>query len=105
MQGKDRLHFRRGRVQDMIAAGSVKAAMSLGKMILLGGFAGLFIACGASASSVAMHGMSNVGLQRFVGGSIFPVGLMVILLIGGELFTGDCLMVMGAMHKIFFGGQ
>ena len=85
--------------ENMIQAGVTKSKLPLGKMILLGIFAGLFIACGASASSVAMHAMTNVGLQRLVGGCIFPIGLMMIVLVGGELFTGDCLMVMGCVHK------
>ena len=85
--------------ENMIQAGVTKAKTPLGRMILLGIFAGMFIACGASASSVAMHAMSNVGLQRLVGGCIFPIGLMMIVLVGGELFTGDCLMVMGCVHK------
>lgn len=85
--------------KNMIQAGVTKAKTPLGRMILLGIFAGMFIACGASASSVAMHAMSNVGLQRLVGGCIFPIGLMMIVLVGGELFTGDCLMVMGCVHK------
>jgi formate/nitrite transporter len=61
----------------------------------------MFIACGASASSVAMHNISNVGVARLVGGCIFPVGLMMIIFIGGELFTGDCMMIMGCIHKKF----
>ena len=85
--------------ENMIQAGVGKATTPIGKLILLGIFAGMFIACGASASSVAMHAMSNVGLQRLVGGCIFPIGLMMIVLVGGELFTGDCLMVMGCIHK------
>lgn len=85
--------------KNMIQAGVTKAKTPLGRMILLGIFAGMFIACGASASSVAMHAMSNVGLQRLVGGCIFLIGLMMIVLVGGELFTGDCLMVMGCVHK------
>lgn len=84
-----------------IAAAKGKTELPLLRMILLGIFAGMFIACGASASSVAMHAISNVGLARLVGGAIFPVGLMMILLVGGELFTGDCLMIMGCMHKKF----
>jgi formate/nitrite transporter len=71
------------------------------RIILLGIFAGMFIACGASASSVAMHAISNVGLARLVAGCVFPVGLMMIVFVGGELFTGDCLMIMGCMHKEF----
>ena len=78
-----------------------KTELPLLRMILLGIFAGMFIACGASASSLAMHAISNVGLARLVAGSIFPVGLMMIVLVGGELFTGDCLMIMGCIHGKF----
>ena len=78
-----------------------KTGLPLLHMILLGIFAGMFIAGGASTSSVAMHAISNVGLARLVAGSIFPVGLMMIVLVGGELFTGDCLMIMGCVHGTF----
>ncbi len=78
-----------------------KTELSLLRMILLGIFAGMFIAGGASASSLAMHAISNVGLARLVAGAIFPVGLMMIVLVGGELFTGDCLMIMGCVHGKF----
>ena len=78
-----------------------KTELSLMRMILLGIFAGMFIAGGASASSLAMHAISNVGLARLVAGAIFPVGLMMIVLVGGELFTGDCLMIMGCVHGKF----
>ena len=82
-------------------AAAGKTRLSLLRMILLGILAGMFIAGGASASSVAMHAISNVGLARLVAGSIFPVGLMMIVLVGGELFTGDCLMIMGCVHGKF----
>ena len=78
-----------------------KTELPLLRMILLGIFAGMFIAGGASASSLAMHAISNVGLARLVAGAIFPVGLMMIVLVGGELFTGDCLMIMGCVHGKF----
>ena len=84
-----------------IAAAKGKTEIPLLRMILLGIFAGMFIACGASASSVAMHAIDNVGLARLTAGAIFPVGLMMIVFVGGELFTGDCLMIMGYMHKKF----
>lgn len=84
-----------------IAAAKGKTELPLYRVVLLGIFAGMFIACGASASSVAMHAISNVGLARLVAGCIFPVGLMMIVFIGGELFTGDCLMVMGCVHRKF----
>lgn len=84
-----------------IAAANTKTQTSMLRIILLGIFAGMFIACGASASSVAMHAISNVGLARLVAGCVFPIGLMMIVFVGGELFTGDCLMIMGCMHKEF----
>ena len=82
-----------------------KTELPLLRMILLGIFAGMFIAGGASASSLAMHAISNVGLARLVAGAIFPVGLMMIVLVGGELFTGDCLMIMGCVHGKFPAGK
>ena len=82
-----------------ITASHVKTMTPTVRMILLSVFAGMFIACGASASSVAMHAISNVGVARLVAGCVFPVGLMMIVFVGGELFTGDCLMIMGCMHK------
>ena len=84
-----------------ITAAKAKTELSFLRMILLGIFAGMFIACGASASSVAMHAISNVGLARLVAGCVFPIGLMMIVFVGGELFTGDCLMIMGCMHRKF----
>lgn len=84
-----------------IRAAKEKTRLSILPMILLGIFAGMFIACGASASSVAMHAISNVGLARLIAGCVFPVGLMMIVFVGGELFTGDCLMIMGCLHREF----
>lgn len=61
--------------------------------------AGAMIALGAAASSVAAHGIADVGLSRLVAGCVFPVGLMMVVLLGAELFTGDCLVAMGVMDK------
>lgn len=76
-----------------------KAALPIGKMILLGMLAGAFIALGAASSSTAAHTVANVGLCRLVSGCVFPVGLMLIVVCGGELFTGNCLMGMAALNK------
>lgn len=67
------------------------------KVALLGMLAGAFIAIGGQASNVAVHAMTNAGLAKTVAGTIFPVGLMLILIIGGQLFTGNCLLFMGAV--------
>lgn len=76
-----------------------KTVLPLGKMILLGIMAGAFIALGGAASSTAAHAIENVGLARAMAGMIFPVGLMLIVFLGGELFTGNCLIVMDVFAK------
>jgi formate/nitrite transporter len=68
-------------------------------MILLGILAGAFIAIGGEASNLAVHGIGDVGLARTLAGVIFPVGLMMIVLVGGELFTGNCMIIMAVMDK------
>lgn len=65
----------------------------------MGIMAGVCIALGAQSSNVAMHDISNVGLARLVAGCVFPVGLMMIVFIGGELFTGDCMMTMACIKR------
>ena len=86
-------------IDNNMKAGEGKAHLPLGKMILLGIMAGAFIALGGATSSTAAHAIDNVGLARFVAGIIFPVGLMIIVFVGGELFTGNCLIVMDVVGK------
>ena len=82
-----------------IKAGVTKANLNIWKMIFMGVRSGVFIAFGGEASNVAAHAITNVGLARVVAGLIFPVGLMMIVLVGGELFTGNCLLIMDIMDK------
>ena len=86
-------------IDNNMKAGEGKAHLPLGKMILLGIMAGAFIALGGATSSTAAHAIDKVGLARFVAGIIFPVGLMIIVFVGGELFTGNCLIVMDVVGK------
>lgn len=80
-------------------AGEGKANLPLGKMIILGIMAGAFIALGGATSSTAVHNITNVGLARTLAGAIFPVGLMMIVFVGGELFTGNCLLFMDVIGR------
>lgn len=80
-----------------------KSGQPFYKIVLLGMLAGAFIAIGGQASNVAVHNIANAGLAKVVAGTIFPVGLMLILIAGGQLFTGNCLLFMGAVDgKITF---
>lgn len=76
-----------------------KATTSKKKVFFMGIMAGVCIALGAQSSNVAVHDIANVGLARLVAGCVFPVGLMMIVFIGGELFTGDCMMTMACIKK------
>lgn len=69
------------------------------KLVIKSIFAGMMIALGAAGSQVASHTVSGVGLARLVTGFVFPMGLMMVVLTGAELFTGDCLMGMAAVRK------
>lgn len=62
-------------------------------------FSGLMVGTGAAISSVAAHSVTNVGLARLTAAVVFPVGLMMVILLGMELFTGDCLAIMGSFDK------
>ena len=84
-----------------VKAGEGKTQLALLKCILLGMMAGGFIAFGGATSNAAIHNISNQGLAKTLAGCIFPVGLMMIVFVGGELFTGDCLMIAGVCDKRF----
>lgn len=76
----------------MLSGMTAKADFSVAKMLLLGILAGAFIAFGAEASSLAAHNITATGLQRLIMGCVFPVGLIMVVLLGAELFTGNCMM-------------
>lgn len=82
-----------------IESSKAKAELPLIKMILLGMLAGMFVAIGAQTSSLASHDITNVGLARTLTGAIFPVGLMMIVLVGGELFTGNTMILNAVLQK------
>lgn len=83
-------------VKNTEGKGKAKKLTIFGKGIM----AGAMIAMGAAASSVAAHNISNVGIARLISGMVFPVGLMMVILLGAELFTGDCMMLVGVTRKV-----
>lgn len=76
-----------------------KVRLPLLEMILMGILAGAFVAVGAATSGTAVHDIANVGLGRMLSGVIFPVGLMMIVFLGGELVTGNCLIFLDVLGK------
>lgn len=76
-----------------------KANLRLGRMILMSMFAGMFIAIGAEGSNLAVHDIGNLGIAKTVAGCVFPVGLMMLSVIGAELFTGNCMMITAVVDR------
>ncbi|MDR1242270.1 MAG: formate/nitrite transporter family protein [Deltaproteobacteria bacterium] len=88
-------------------AGVKKADLGVARMLVLGILAGAFIAFAAEGSTMAafnwLSSPSTFGLGRFLAGLVFPTGLMLVVLAGGELFTGNALMCIAlAQRRITF---
>jgi formate/nitrite transporter len=76
-----------------------KVKQSILKICLLGIMAGAFIAFGAEASSAASYSISSTGLAKTLAGVIFPIGLMMIVIVGGHLFTSSCMNITAVFDK------
>ena len=75
------------------ATAGVKNSANIVNVILLSFLAGAYIAFGGLLAEVANAGMVAaglpIGLSKFVFGAVFPVGLIIVVLAGSELFTGN----------------
>ncbi|MGL6268386.1 MAG: formate/nitrite transporter family protein, partial [Chitinophagaceae bacterium] len=79
-----------------------KANLSILKMFLLGIFAGIFICLGAHGfilATAATSGGTDALVAKLIRASVFPVGLMLVILCGGEFFTGNNLLTLAWMDK------
>lgn len=85
-------------------AGVAKANLGKWRMLALAILAGAFIALGAMFATTATTGTAGnipFGLARLVGGLVFSLGLILVVIAGAELFTGNNLIVMAwASHKV-----
>ena len=79
-------------------AGVAKAQLPLGQMLTLAVLAGAFISFGAAAYLTVMTGADpGFGPARLLGGLVFSLGLILVIVGGAELFTGNALMVMAVV--------
>jgi formate transporter len=76
--------------------GVAKAGLSADKLLALGALAGAFIAMGAVFATTVTTGGSDLayGVGRLLGGLAFSLGLVLVVVAGAELFTGNNLVVM-----------
>jgi formate transporter len=72
--------------------GVAKAGMSTLRTFALAVLAGAFIALGALFATTAVAGSADVlpfGVQRLLAGLVFCLGLILVVVAGAELFTGN----------------
>lgn len=74
--------------------GVKKAAMAAVPTFVLAILAGSFIALGAVFSTTVTSGTLSFGMARMLGGITFSLGLILVVVGGAELFTGNNLIVM-----------
>lgn len=82
--------------------GVKKANSSLLQLLLLSILAGVYIAFGALFASILGTGTSGVwpyGFVKLLQGLVFSLGLILVLIGGSELFTGNNLMIIAWLEK------
>lgn len=84
-----------------IQTGIKKVSMKYSNQFILGILAGAFIAFAAEGSNMAAFNLfakpETYGLGKALAGSIFGTGLMLVMLAGGELFTGNTMILGGVL--------
>lgn len=76
--------------------GETKAGLDLPVMLVLGLLAGAYIAFGGLFATLAQAGAQDVlphGVAQVLAGLVFSLGLILVLVGGAELFTGNTLLV------------
>jgi formate/nitrite transporter len=82
--------------------GVAKATSPWFTVFILGILAGAYIAFGGLLSTSVTFDMAaktGLGFSKLVSGAVFSVGLMLVVIAGGELFTGNNLMVSSVMSN------
>jgi formate/nitrite transporter len=72
------------------------------KLLVLGFLAGAYIAFGGTVAIATGKGITApewVGLSKLIFGGTFPVGLMLVIIAGSELFTGNTALVPPGCYK------
>ena len=82
-----------------LETGIKKASFPFGKTMLLSFLAGLFIALASVGSNVIAHNIDDIGLAKYLAGLIFPTGLILVVVAGAELFTGNNLISIATLDK------
>ena len=82
------------------AVAKTKASLSFSRIMALGIVAGGYVALGGFLMTTVTQDSAPIvgyGITRLLAGMVFPVGLIMVVVGGGELFTGNCIMPIGYM--------
>lgn len=81
-----------------------KTRESILRLTVLGFFAGVYIGFGAQLATMVTHdlaGVIGVGVAKLISGAVFSVGLMLVVIAGAELFTGNNLILLSVLdHQV-----
>ncbi len=80
----------------------------LASTVVLSLLAGFYIAFGAQLATVVTHDAAayvGQGIARLLGGSVFSLGLMLVVICGAELFTGNTLLAKAALQREITWGK
>lgn len=84
-----------------------KTRGSFSFLLIMGILAGAYIAFGAQLATLVGHDAAahlGFGVGKFISGAVFSVGLMLVVIAGAELFTGNNLIVLSVLDgKASFG--
>ncbi|TAJ93841.1 MAG: CBS domain-containing protein [Gammaproteobacteria bacterium] len=87
-------------------AGITKGNLDPLSTLVLAMLAGAFIAFGAALYTFVLHDTTlTLGLSRLLGGLVFCLGLILVIVAGAELFTGNNLIVMAYVSRKVTGRQ
>jgi len=79
-----------------------KTRESILRLTVLGFFAGVYIGFGAQLATMVTHdlaGVIGVGVAKLISGAVFSVGLMLVVIAGAELFTGNNLILLSVLDR------
>jgi len=79
--------------------GIAKVSRDNFQVIVLSLLAGMFIGLGYYGYIVIAGGANGSIFGKLLGAAVFPIGLVMIIIAGGELFTGNCLVTLGFMDR------
>ncbi|MBW6509063.1 MAG: formate/nitrite transporter family protein [Desulfuromonadales bacterium] len=80
--------------------GAEKKVLSGVRLVVLGALAGVYIGFAAHLATVVGTGdFAWIGLQKFFVGAVFSVGLMLVVIPGSELWTGNTMMTAAWLEK------